>query len=227
MTTIVGIKSGIHKPSVVLASDLAMTETQWKSAGDVAYMQQTRADVQKIFVSEDNDFAAAISGTVDQPYVDFYTNLLRGKFNLREAIKSGYFSDFADLNLNRWNGKNPDQRVNSLLLASRFDSKPELYTVYPLGKVEYRPWTAIGSGSEFALDTIRHCDKFIPGYLPIKEAIDLASRSLENASRDIHTGGLDLVVIQPDRIVSFGTQISQALKFAREKVVGEIKDSFK
>lgn len=223
MTTLIGMKVEKGKEAVILASDLSRTQTRWSAEGDVAYRQQTRSEGQKIYVDDKREIALCMSGNFDQFYIDFLSRVLNGNIDVKKAITKGYFSEFLDLNLKRWEGRVPDSKyMNGLLLATRFD-KPTLYTCWPLGRIEERVCTSIGSGSEYALAHISKQGKLIPKRLTLEEGIDLSIASLDEASQDIYTGGLDLVVVTQEGIKEFGNGITNAIKSAKKEIIQKIK----
>lgn len=227
MTTLVGIAAEKGIKGIILGSDLSRTTTQWRSEGDVAYRQQTRSEGQKIYVDDKKEVALCMSGLFDQQYVNFLSAILDGKIDIRDKVRTGFFSDLANLNNARWDGKVPnDNAMSGILLATRFDNIPKLYTCWPLGKVEERYLTCIGSGSEYALKNISDQGKLIPGRINLKEGIDIAISALDEASQDIYTGGLDLVVVTPKQIQSFGDQIKDHLRESRKKVLNKVKRNF-
>lgn len=226
MTTLVGIKAGNGKGGVVLGSDLSRTQTQWQPQGDVAYRHQTRSEGQKIHVDNAGEVALCMSGVFDQKYVDFLSAVLAGDINVRERIEQGSFPELAELNFSRWNRQVPNtELMNGLLIATRYGGNPELYTAFPLGALEPRASVSIGSGSGFASNYVTKQGKLIPRGISLEEGIDLTVGALDEAAQDIHTGGLDLVVVQPERIQSFGPQIAQAISSARNSAIGSIKKS--
>jgi 20S proteasome alpha/beta subunit len=226
MTTIVGIKAACGKQGVVLASDVSRTSTSWNSQGDVAYRQQTKEEAQKIYVADDNSFAVCMSGNYDRAYINFLTSLLKGKIDLEKVLTEGDFPQLRDMNLSRWGRVEPNNDINYLMVASRFKKNPALHTLYPLGKVVSNEYGALGSGHAFATDAIKAKGVLIPGYLSLRDAIGLASESLEKASKDIYTGGLDMVVVRPDKIVSLGSEIGSAVKSAKQRTVEKIRKRF-
>ena len=223
MTTEMGIRTGLDKDSIILASDLSRTSSSWEARGDTAFRQQTKSEGRKIYVDDKERFAICMSGVFDQHYVDFLSALLKGKINVKKATEKGYFPELMDLNNRRWDGRFPDgDYINGLLIATRFNDKPKLFTGWPLGRVEERAWTAIGSGSEYAIKHIGKQDKLIPGYLSQEEGIKLAIASLDEASQDIYTGGLDLVVVDKAGIVPFSGLIKNNFNDARDKSESDI-----
>jgi len=227
MTTLIGIKVEKGELGVILASDLSRTQTEWKPQGDVAYRQQTKSEGQKIHVDDKGEIAVCMSGVFDQPYVDFLSALLEGDINVKKAIKKGCFQELLQLNLARWCGKTPDQNyINGLLLATRFKGQPKLYTCFPLGKIEERYWTSLGSGSGYALEHIAKQDKLIPRRLSLNDGIGLIVDALDESSQDIHTCGLDLIVVNKDKIVEYGETVKTAITDARTKAIKDIKAQY-
>ena len=229
MTTLVGIRADKITPEsknkgIVLASDLSRTQDRWNVQGDQAYRQQTRSEGQKIYTDDKGELALCMSGVVDQQYIDFLSEVLRGRIDFRAAIKDSYLSELFNLNLKRWGGMVPNnENLNSLLVATRFDNSPKLYTCYPLGKVEERSWTSIGSGSGYALNHIQKKGNLIPEYLSLHEGVDLAVSALEEAAQDLYTGGADLTVITPTEIKQYGETIKARVSEAQKQAVAEIK----
>jgi len=224
MTTITGITYNTPNKGIVLVSDLTRTETSWNTQGDVAFRQQTKSDAQKIHVSTQRDLAVAMSGAFDQPYVDLLSEILSGGIDVRRRIEKGDFTELRSLNLSRWNGRIPNNDyMSGLLIATRFEGKPQLYTCWPLGLVEQRHWTSVGSGSRYAIEYIQAQNVLIPSQLDRNNAIDIAVASLDEASQDIHTGGLDLVIITPNGIEEHGDTIRRTVKDARTRAINSIK----
>ncbi len=223
MTTLVGVKAEKDYKSVILGSDMSRTQTSWQPQGDVAYRQQRRTEGQKIYVNDSGTAAWCMSGIYDNPYINFLADFLENKFDLEKITKEGYFSEFAGLNISRWEGRVPNNEiVNGLLLATNFD-EPRLYTCWPLGKVEERSWTSIGSGSDYALNYISEQEKIIPKRITASDGIDLVINSLDKASQDLYTGGLDLIVLDGEGIHDLGKKIRSDLDSARIKAIENSK----
>jgi len=223
MTTLVGVTAEKGKKGIILASDLSRTRTSWRPHGDVAFRQQTRSEGQKIYIDNEGEFAVCMSGVFDQSYVDFLSELLEGNTDLIKNIPEGKFYELLRLNLSRWEGRIPNEDMNSLLFATRFNGKPELYTCYPLGNIERRIYTSIGSGSGYALENISSSTELIPKGITLKKGVDLVVQSLEKASQDIYTGGLDLVVVTKNGIQSFGKDIKESIDNAKSYAIRDIK----
>lgn len=226
MTTLIGIKAEKGKEGVILASDLSRTQTSWNAQGDIAYRQQTKSEGQKIYVDDQKKIALSMSGIFDNLYTDFLSQVLEGDLDIKKAVKKGFFLELKTMNEMRWEGRIPDvEYMNGLLLATNFD-KPKLYTCWPLGRVEERNWTSIGSGSNYALKHISKQGKLIPRKLSLEEGIDLAVSSLNEAAQDIYTGGLDLVIVTSEGIREYGEDIKNAMDSAKNKSIEDIKKDY-
>lgn len=228
MTTLIGIKAELDKEGVVLASDLNNTYEVWTQQGDVAYKQQTKHEAQKIYVDKARNLALGMTGVFDVAYSDFLTAIIDGQIDVRKAVTNGKFEELLYLNLNRWRGKLPNTKeINGLLLATRFEGKPKLYTCYPLGLIQERYVISIGSGSNYASDYLSKQVDSIPKGTSLKNAIDLVVNSLEEAARDIYTGGLDIIVVTKDGIFEYGPQIKNDMENAKRKAINRVKADFK
>lgn len=223
MTTLIGIIAGNGEGGVILGSDMSRTQTSWNPQGDVAYRSQRRTEGQKIYIDNKRKIALCMSGVYDQQYIDFLSGIIEGKIDFKKAIKQKNFIELRNLNLNRWQGRVPDTDfMNGLLVATRFED-PKLYTCFPLGLVDERAWTAVGSGSDYALRYISEQGKLIPKGISIGEGIDLTVSALDQASQDLYTGGLDLVIVKKDGIYDLGKEIREDVNRARLNAIKRIK----
>ena len=66
--------------------------------------------------------------------------------------------------------------------------------------------------------------KLIPGRLELKEGIDLTVNALDEASQDIYTGGLDLVVVKKDCILEYGKEIRDSIANARADAIKRLEN---
>lgn len=226
MTTLVGIVAEDSKIGVILASDVSRTQVSWVTKGDFAYRQQKTSEGQKIYVDDRREVALSMCGVYDQNYIDFLSGVLKGDIDIRRRVASGHFPEFEELNIVRWGGQVPNlDQMNSLLMATRFDGDPKLWTCWPMGKIEEKKWTSIGSGSSYALNYVQSQAKLIPSYLSLADGVDLAASSLNEASQDIYTGGLDLVVVTPKLIQNYGGEMNEAMDIAKRKAIEKVKKS--
>jgi 20S proteasome alpha/beta subunit len=227
MTTLVGIKAEKGNPGVIIGSDMNQTRTSWDAQGDFAQRRQTKSEVQKIYVNNDSTAAICMSGTMDSAYASFLYDFLESKFDLEKITHKGFFEDVLKLNLDRWEGRVPNlDRLSGFLLATRYN-EPKLYTCWPLGSVEERNYTSIGSGSNFALEYLNSFNIRIPKGISIENGIDLAVESLDKASQDIYTGGLDLIILTKDKILDLGSKIREEVNSARVESIERAKKSLK
>ncbi|MBM3233277.1 hypothetical protein FJZ18_03885 [Candidatus Pacearchaeota archaeon] len=224
MTTLVGIVACKGTPGVVLASDIASTRTEWEERGDVAYKRLTRTNAQKIHISRSNEFAVCMAGIADSDYCQFLYDLLEGKIPLKESLEKGHFEELFRLNYNRFGGKTWNSSAqNSLLIASRYEGKPKLYTCWPLGRIEERLGTSIGSGSEHALRYFDEQKYLSFEQISLSDAASMADSALERAATDIYTGGFDMVVVVPHDIKQYGQEIQSSLAQAKIKTMSRIR----
>ena len=225
MTTLIGMKAMPKegKTGVVLASDLSATNTTLKEQGNVLYKQQTKEETQKIHINDARDVAICMTGIYDPVYVKFLSDVLNGDINVREAVENGYFPELKQLNEGRWEGKEPTEETNCLLIATRFDGNPELYRCWQLGKVKQSAGISIGSGSGYASDYVSGQKELIPSRINLRTAIDLCVNGIKVASRDIYTGGLDLVVLEKSGISEYGNEINKEVETAQNRAVNRAK----
>jgi 20S proteasome alpha/beta subunit len=224
MTTLVGIVASKGTPGVVLASDLTSTCTSWEEKGDVVYKKLTRTYAQKVYIAKSNDFAVCMAGISDHDYNQFLFELLEGKIPLKPSLEKGHFEELFHLNYRRFGGKTWNgETQNSLLIASRYEGKPKLYTCWPLGLVEERRATSIGSGSQHALQSLSEKKYLSLDQVNLSEAISMADSALERAATDIYTGGFDMVVVTPHDIRQYGQEIQFSLTKAKIEAMSRIK----
>ena len=147
----------------------------------------------------------------------------------REARKKKRFEQLFKLNCDRFKGKFWDnERQNELLVASRFNGKPELYGCLPLGCVEKITWgDAIGSGREHAFEYVKSLNYLGPEDITIEDAINIAATALDKASTDIYTAGLDVVIVTGRAIYEFGQTIRDNMERAKEDSINSIIDKIR
>lgn len=231
MTTILGLVANKGAPGVVLASDCAATMTRWDERGDIAIRKETKQEVQKIHIGEKNDIAVAMSGVFDNTYRTLLGDLMKGRIDYKSASQSGSLKELSSANLSRFGGRTwENQSYNTLLVATRYDNTPVLWKCWPLGAVENITCGAIGSGSEYAMSYINWVvqEEGIqnPSELSIRRAVDWVTRAMRHANRDIHTSGLDIVVVTPQQIEGFGGRISSKVREAQDAIIKEIKHKY-
>ena len=163
--------------------------------------------------------------------MDFLSNLLRGKIELKKALENSYFPELAKLTLDRWGHKKPDKRFNELLIASRFDEQPKLYSCSELGAIEHIKsiGAAIGSGRDYAIDYVNlrmgAPNPKYPG-ITMKRAIRLAYGAIGKASKDIYTGGEDISTITGKEIKNHGKEINKAVEKTKKQELDKILEDY-
>ena len=114
--------------------------------------------------------------------------------------------------------------MNSLLVATRYDDKPKLWTCWPLGRIEERYFTAVGSGGKHAQDYLESLSYLCPRDVDASWAIDAAVGGLKAASKDVYTSGRDIVVVRKEGIIKFGDLIKSHQEKADKEAIEEIKN---
>lgn len=227
MTTIIGMNAGKGNKGVVLASDCQATYMT-DSMNPVS-----KGPIEKIDISEAREVAIGMSGVFDEHYTEFLTKVIKGDIDIRKVVDEGYFRELRDLNSSRWKTL-PDQRMNGLLLATRFDNNPQLYTCWPMGQVEPRGFTVIGSGQELPLEYFTS-KRAVSLYEEGKSCLDPENLSLEDAigysyigleaatSQDVYSSGVNLVVVEEGEIKEYGPGIREKAKVAEREEVRRIQ----
>jgi hypothetical protein len=218
MTTLVGLITKKGKKSVILGADRSVV-----SGGDCGGEdEQMRGRGQKIYIDDKRTFAVCMTGIYDNLYKEFLASFLSGGFDLEKITHEGMFHELFDMNYKRWEGKMPNENMNSILLVTRFGG-PKLFTCWPMGKVEERTYTSIGSGSDYALNYLMNQDKLIPGRISLPENLDLNVNALHEAFQDLYTGGLDLVAFTKEGVYPLGERINRKINEAKISEIEEIK----
>ena len=230
MTTLIGLVTKKDETGVILASDLTTTHESWETKGDVAVRKQSQTESRKIHVSDDKNLAVSMAGLRDTNYTEFLYDLIHGKIDFQKSIKRGSFKELLDLNLSRFNGGTwQNQYTNSLLIATNYGGEPKLWTCFPLGRIEERIHTSVGSGSEDALNYINRqtADNLSSREIDIPRGIYLVTAALHAASADLYTRGLDIVVLTKTKTYEFGDEIKTTLESAKRQTVDSIANKFK
>lgn len=234
MTTIVGLET-LYKgsPAIVLASDMTGTGTDFDDKGDVVVRRRVQAPYKKLYVAQDEKSVIGIAGVYDTLAQNLIREFVKGNLDLRTITDKGFLPEIEKIHLQRAAGQFLRQENSNSALIACLDDKgsPALYTCFPLGRVERRDGTAIGSGADYALDfmnqeivrdrgTINLTSDRCP---PLLSGVDLARRAIRHAAKDIYTKGLDLVVLTPEGVKEYGERIRTAIDGAEEKEMNLIR----
>lgn len=218
MTTIVGVYSAAERGGVVLTSDLQGTRGNQK------------INSKKLFADKNKELVVGISGIFDERSNDLIGKIIEGKVDMRKVVKDGFFEDWRNSNISRLDSKleeNPyvgdgrlpnARQISSLLLATRFNDNPCLYTCWPMGRVERRGWTSIGTGSERAnkyleaksiVSTVEESTNCLNSAKEgLDNAVNLSYNALKYATdNDIFSSGMDLVIVEKEGIKELGSEI--------------------
>ena len=227
MTTIIGLETR-HKgtPAIVLASDMTGTGTNFDDKGEVVLKRRVQAPHKKLYVAQDGRSVIGIAGIYDSLLQNLVKNFVNGKLDLEKITSEGFFPDMEAIHLTRAEGRflRPDDSNSALIACLNEKGSPVLYTCFSLGHVERREGTAIGSGSDYALDFMSQelvrrrgpVDIISENYMDLMAGMDLSRRAIRHSARDIYTKGLDLVVLTPKDIKEYGQRIRTAIDNAEE-----------
>ncbi len=204
MTTVLGLKHPDVKTAILVADRQATTIDERTGFPDQKYLGR------KLWSSADGNFCFGHSGKMDQKMEDFVQALSNGKFDVENIINKGNFSQLRKLNIERMGKRLPDLgQLSGIVLATRFNQDPRLYTCFPLGNVEERVWTSIGSGEERvteymnALNVIGESRNYLgngTGHTT-QSIIQIGLEAVRRAqSRDLYSHGLDMMVCTSDEI---------------------------
>lgn len=234
MTTIIGLETSYKgAPAIVLASDMTGTGTDLDDNGDVIVKRRVQAHYKKLYSAHDGKSVMGIAGIYDPLAQELVKEFVKGNLDLQAITSKGFFPEMEKIHLKRASGRFLRQEdANSTLIAC-LDQKgtPILYTCFPLGLVERREGTAIGSGADYALNFINQeilrdrgpIDIVSERSLPLLDGMNLSRRAIRHAAKDIYTKGLDLVVLTSEGVKEYGERIRTAIDTAEEKEMGLIR----
>ena len=233
MTTIVGIETRLkEKSAIVLASDVTGTADNLEDHGDVILRRKTQSNYTKLYASKNEQAILGMAGTIDERACELLTRAIAGEIEFEKIVRDGFFPEMRDLHIKRSENKVlKSGDTNSILLAYKGeDQVPRLYTCWPLGLVEHREGTAIGSGSDYAFSFINgelarslgQIDITTKYEMLLPRGIELAVGAVRHAARDIYTKGLDLKILTPEGVRSYGKRITDALDAAERDTLSQI-----
>jgi 20S proteasome alpha/beta subunit len=249
MTTILGIKTNVGQPGIVIAADT--TVSVYDDGGEILGKEKTC----KIRVGKNN--VMAFAGTIDN-YLENFFNYVSGEKNysdfvnfvsdglekktamvknpILEAIKTNYF---AALNMfNRYQTKRNEGSVDDAIDLIMATNKPNLnlYHVDAFGNL-VKPsrqngleYVCAGSGSkqvtdffhdeEYLNDADFKTKKIKIDNITMSAAIQLATKAMKKATKDSETGDLlDLVVIRKNKIDNYCSEVLQAVDKFYDRVM--------
>ncbi len=178
MNTIIGLTAEKNERSVILASDLLITEN-YRTKQEVRNFF-----VNNIFVNNDNSTVLAITGVYDNLTTQLLNSFQSGEIDIERIVNEGFFPQLREMNTVRVDGRTFEGKsYTELLLATNYHGRAELYICWPLGKVEYKDWAVLGPKSDDVLnswnslcaqDGLENIDQLDPGNLDIDDALRFA-----------------------------------------------------
>ncbi len=231
MTTVIGIVSE-EAQMAILCADRQATIGHHENRE----VPLGKASVRKLWIANDNMYSFGYAGTFDNGAQELATRMVDGNIDMQEVIKKGSFPELRELNIRRLGDQRPEPGSSgSFLLITRFDDKPSLYTCWPLGKVEPRGLTYIGSGAtkvnEYieARITLQKARDYLPplGKDRDKEREGLLLTGLEclrfAQNNDPYSSGLDLVVATPNSLVDHFKDLQDDFKTRVESIAAHYR----
>ena len=168
----------------------------------------------KLWIADDSMYAFGSIGLMDEASRKLINEMKSGSIDIEKIVSEGKFPQLRDLNHSRMGTKLPNFNngciLSSFLLVTRYNNKPSLYTCWPLGDVDSRILTHVGSGSNRveryiqSLNTLADARDYLSGdtRMTNEEAIQVSLEAARYAQQeDIYSSGLDMVVLTPKRIV--------------------------
>jgi hypothetical protein len=226
MTTIIGLRHP-EIPMGVLVADRQTTQINAQTG-----FPSGKSLGRKLWASEDSNYCFGHSGNRDQDTERFVQGLVQGEFDVKQIVEKGYFPALRKLNVKRMGKHLPDLgKLSSFVLATRFDEDPKLYGCWPLGAVEERVWTTVGSGDQKvneymdALNVLNASRDYIASE-PIK-AEDIIRVGLEAVRRaqgaDLYSHGLDMMVCTPAGINDHYAELGDDFRKKLMKLQGKYR----
>ena len=200
MTTIFGLTHPSEKMAILVA------DRQTTRLDGVTGLPKGKSLGRKIWVSDDGDYCFGHTGTI---YPDFLEKLAKGGFDIEGITKRGYFPALRKLNIKSMGRKLPNLKdLTGIILITRFDNDPKLFTCFPLGEVGERGWTSAGSGDEIVAEYMKSLTVLSQArdYRPVSELktgelFQIGLEAVRSAQgQDVYSHGLDMMVCTPERI---------------------------
>ena len=202
MTTVFGLRHEEIGASILVA-DRQSTSIDEKSG--IAYGKFLG---RKLWASKNENYCFGHSGKFDKEMGNLVKKLCDGEIDIEKIIDKKYFNELRKLNLKRMGKKIPNlQELSGLILATRFKKNPKLYTCFPLGSIEEKGWTCMGSGEQKiteyiqSLNIISEAKDYLGNNWKTKME-DLIRIGLEavrrSQSQDLYSHGLDMIICTPE-----------------------------
>jgi len=204
MTTVFGIKHPKIEATVLVADRQATSLDQQTGIPNGKFLGR------KLWKSEDKEYCFGHAGNMDKEMYEFVQKLSSGKFDVKKITKEGYFNELRELNIKRLGREIPDiQKLSGIILTTRFDKSPKLYTCFPLGNVEERIWTCAGSGDQKINEYMQALQVFSEAQDYLDDASDPKMQDIirvgleavrRSQSQDMYSHGLDMITCTPDNV---------------------------
>ena len=223
MTTVVGIRI----PEVNLALLVADRQTT-SSRTPEKYIYG-----RKVQTSKDSMYAFGHSGTRAEDLYALTEKMINGQIDMQKVLKEGKFPELRELNMSRLGNKMPNlDTLSSFLVISRFDKNPQLHTCWPMGDVEPREVTWIGSGSKGVEDhynahmILTESRNYTGNQRPATSdsLIQFGLEAVRYAQgRDLYSSGFDLIAMTPEKTIDCVNDLQDDFGKKIKKVQAKVK----
>ena len=188
----------------------------------------------KLWISKDGSCALGHSGMRNDSLDEFVSQIVDGKIDMGKVVKKKYFKELRDFNIDRLGDRISElDKLSSFLLITRFGNCPELYSCFPLGRVEERSLTYIGSGSNRVDDyfkavlILQDANNYIGVRPEMSKREIMLTYGLEalgySQNKDPFSSGLDLVVATPEGITDHFEDLQDDFKLRIDSIKSRYK----
>jgi len=224
MTTLVGIATHLGEKNIILGAD---TLVKWTQTDENGYETISKSHDEKIFVDKAREMAVAVCGPLDDLSRALVGSLIDNDLDFRKILEEDTpdFEALRNINEARWGLKTPNKRRTELMIATRYDGEPKLYSCFSLGAIEEEFFCSMGSGEEYIMEYTKKQGAIKqPPRLYLDDGIDFVVGALDMASQNLETEGLNFAVVRPNEIREYGNVIESEMNAAKRKTIGKIKE---
>ncbi|MDP3698300.1 MAG: hypothetical protein Q8R47_01805 [Nanoarchaeota archaeon] len=241
MTTIIGIKANSGIEGIVVAADRQLNHYDDPPAEKFIRKEQ----INKITYGRDwiigdaggvsNHFSVFLNSKKAKMKEMIYSAVQRYYQNPRS--KKTHFPEVNEINtLVKRNGAE-DDCLHSMLLAAKVEKRIGLWYVDEFGNLKESAGTkekkefylTLGTGEDYVakhITALSEKGSIDHDAITIPEAINLATKCLEEAEQDPNTSGLDLAVLTSKGVDYYGHSIQQTMEKQKKSMINRIKKQY-
>lgn len=225
MTTIFGLKHPTINASILVADRQGTYFNKGMPTGKILG--------RKLWTSKGGNYCFGHAGDYDNQTDELIQKLVSEEYCIGEIVSQKNFPALRELNIKKMGNHLPNlEKMSGLVLATRFDGQPRLYTCFPLGSVEERIWTTVGSGEKHVEDYMRALEvlteaKSYEGSTvnpSLPDAIMIGLEAVRRAQgKDVYSHGLDLLICTPEGIKDHYNDLTDQFGETLKKVQEQYK----